>query len=69
MNCAECGRPLSADEIGANRKFLGPRRESFLCLSCLADGLGADEERLKEKIEEYRRMGCVFFAPLKAAEE
>ena len=61
--CEACGKPLTSDEIGATRKFLGPRRTKYLCLSCLSAELGADPGKLREKIEDYRRMGCVYFSP------
>ncbi len=61
--CAVCGKPLASDEIGATRKFLGPRRTKYFCLFCLSAELGADPEKLREKIEDYRRMGCVYFSP------
>ena len=62
-DCEACGKPLTSDEIGATRKFLGPRRTKYLCLSCLSAELGADPGKLREKIEDYRRMGCVYFSP------
>jgi hypothetical protein len=37
--------------------------ESFLCLSCLADHFEVPEQALRQKIKEFREMGCTLFNP------
>lgn len=61
MQCILCGASVSFDEAGLNKKLLGRDTKSFLCLTCLAKRFGVTQERLQEKIEEYRRMGCLLF--------
>ena len=60
MNCARCSRPLVYDECGLNRKYHAGT--DMLCISCLADALGVTEARLQEKIEEFRKAGCLYFS-------
>lgn len=59
MNCAQCGRGVTYDECGLNRKF-NAGKDTF-CIRCLAKRLDVTEERLKEKIEEFRKAGCLYF--------
>ena len=60
MTCVRCAASLTYDEGGLNRKFNAG--EDALCIRCLAEKLGASEARLKEKAEEYRRAGCLYFS-------
>lgn len=60
MNCAHCGHGLTYDEYGLNRKFNSGK--DLLCISCLAKRLDVTEVRLKEKIEEFQRAGCLYFS-------
>lgn len=60
MNCAECDHELTYDECGLNRKF--NTGKDLLCIRCLAGRLDVTEERLKEKMEEFRRAGCLYFS-------
>ena len=59
--CAQCGRPVSKDEIGLTKKLVNRGCESFLCLRCLAERFGVSETLLEEKIVQFRRMGCTLF--------
>lgn len=59
MNCEKCEKALTFDEYGLDRKYNGGKP---LCLGCLAQKFGVSEERLKEKIEEFRASGCLMFA-------
>lgn len=61
MYCKRCGRPVSYDEAGLNKKLIRRDASEFLCLACLADRFGVTEERLREKTEEYRKSGCLLF--------
>ena len=66
MNCACCDRPLTYDEYGLNRKFHAGR--DMLCIGCLAEDLDVTQERLKEKMEELRKAGCMYFSRRKNVE-
>ena len=35
--------------------------EGFCCKACLAKEFGVTEERITEKIEEWRESGCLLF--------
>lgn len=59
MTCAVCGKALTFNELGLNAKFNA--NAGRLCLDCLARKCGVPRERLLEKIEEFRRAGCVMF--------
>ncbi len=60
-SCKKCGRKLKNDEIALNKKLIHPELESFLCLTCLAEHFKVDEEKLKEKIAFFKRIGCTLF--------
>ena len=44
MLCKHCGRPVSYDEMGLNKKLIRRDAEEFFCLCCLS-----------KKIERQRR--------------
>lgn len=64
MTCVRCAAPLTFNESGLNRKFNAGA--GALCIHCLAQKLNASEERLKEKMEEYRKAGCLYFSRTEA---
>ena len=59
--CMKCGRTLTDDEIGIHKKMINRGATEFFCLTCLAESIGSTEERLKERIEHFRRQGCLLF--------
>ncbi len=59
--CKQCGREVSGDEIGLTKKLINRSTEEFMCLPCLAKYFSCDEEILRRKIEEYRKIGCTLF--------
>lgn len=61
MMCAACGKPLTYNETGLNKKFSGRACEVFYCRKCLAVKLGVSEERLREKQNQFLRSGCRLF--------
>jgi uncharacterized protein YlaI len=63
MNCLLCNKTISFDEAGLTKKLINRDATQFLCMSCLAKKFDVSEERLKEKIEEYRQAGCRLFLP------
>ena len=61
--CAKCDASITADEIGASKKLINRgMSEGFLCIHCLAEKFGVTDERIIEKIEEWRESGCLLFA-------
>ncbi len=59
--CASCGRPLQPDETALTRKLINRGAVRFFCLSCLAEHFQVSEDVLREKIREFREMGCTLF--------
>jgi hypothetical protein len=59
--CIQCARTLSNDEIALTKKLINRGSTSFLCLSCLAKEFQVSEDLLREKIEQFRAMGCTLF--------
>ena len=59
--CTVCGRKLSRDEIALTKKLVNRGAESFFCLSCLAKKFAVSEDLLREKINQFRQMGCTLF--------
>ena len=43
------------------RKMINRGAETFYCLACLADHFELTEEILREKIKEFKAMGCTLF--------
>lgn len=64
-NCIKCGAALSCDDAGATKKLINRGAVEFMCIPCLAKKFGVTEERIKEKIEFWRKSGCALFAPVK----
>ena len=60
--CCRCGAALCGDEIGLTKKLMGKARKDFLCLDCLAEHFSCSTDLLKEKISQYKKMGCALFA-------
>ena len=62
QKCRTCGKtPLSKNEIGLNKKLIHRELKDFFCFECLANYFEIPLEDLKEKIEEFKRQGCVLF--------
>ncbi len=59
--CMKCHRKLTGDEIGLYRKLIGRDAETFLCKTCLSGRLKIREERLDEKIRQFKKLGCTLF--------
>lgn len=59
--CSQCGRPLVPDEIGLTKKMINRGMDHYFCLSCLARHFDVSEEMLRQKIIEFREMGCTLF--------
>lgn len=61
-SCIECGRSLTFDEMGMNRKMISLDVKEMRCLSCLSRKYNIGEDVLREKIEYLRRSGCTLFS-------
>ena len=61
FRCIRCGTVLEKDDIGLTRKMVNRGAREFWCVSCLADHFDLPVETLREKIEEFRAMGCTLF--------
>lgn len=59
--CVKCNRPLKRDEIALHRKLINRGAEEFMCITCLAAHFKVTEERLNEKIEQFKKDGCTLF--------
>ena len=59
--CRKCGRALKPVEIGATKKFINRGAKEFYCLTCLASEFNVTEEKLLEKIEQFKKQGCTLF--------
>ncbi len=61
MTCVTCGKDLLPDEIGATKKLVNRGATEFYCLDCLSKRFDVPRQRLEQKIEEWRSMGCLLF--------
>ena len=59
--CHICGRVLVPDECALTKKLINRGAVEFMCLSCLAEHFDVSEEVLREKIRQFREMGCTLF--------
>ena len=61
LRCVRCGAPLMKDDVAMTRKMINRGAETFYCLPCLADHFELTEDILREKIKEFKAMGCRLF--------
>ena len=59
--CTVCGAVLTQDDVGATRKLINRGATEYQCVPCLAKHFHVGEEKLREKIEEWRAYGCSLF--------
>lgn len=62
MICKKCGKPLTYNEIGLNKKLVGKTQTEFYCKRCLAEFLNVSVRRLDEKQQQFIDSGCCLFA-------
>ena len=62
VRCARCGAVLEKDDIALTRKIVNRGAETFFCVSCLAGHFELTEEILRNKIKEFKAMGCTLFS-------
>ena len=61
MDCKQCGRALTGDEIALHKRMIHRGAKEHLCLSCMAAYFSCTEDLLREKIAYFRRIGCLLF--------
>lgn len=61
MTCKKCGKPLTYNEIGLNKKLVGKTQTEFYCKRCLAEFLNVSVQRLDEKQQQFIDSGCCLF--------
>ena len=62
IRCSSCSKEnVDKDTIAINKKLLGRKIEDFYCLDCLATYLNVSVEDIKDKIEQFKEMGCDLF--------
>jgi len=61
--CIKCGGKLTQFDIGLHRKLINRGATEFMCIPCLAKKFKVTEERMWQKIEEFRDWGCTLFPP------
>jgi len=62
VDCFICGKEnLTRNEIGLNKKLIGPNVAKFHCDGCLAEYLEISNEELLERIQEFKDSGCTLF--------
>ncbi len=59
--CIRCGVSLTKDDMGLTRKMINRGATGFLCIRCLAGHFQLTEDILREKIREFKAMGCTLF--------
>lgn len=62
-SCFQCGRAVSPDEIGLTKKLINRGATKWLCYACLSRRFDVSVDVLLRKVEEFREMGCLLFAP------
>ena len=60
-HCICCGVFLTKDDIGLTRKMINRGATEFFCIPCLADHFQLPENVLRNKIREFKAMGCTLF--------
>ncbi len=62
--CCRCDTPLTRDEIGLTKKLINRGTTEYLCYACMAAHFRVTVEVLRQKVAEFREMGCTLFDPL-----
>lgn len=59
--CMQCGRHLSADEIGLHKKLINRGARRFMCIDCMAAHYQTTVAAMQERIAHFRATGCSLF--------
>ncbi len=60
--CIKCGKILNGDEIGLTKKIINRGATEYMCIHCLAKKFKVSEELLEQKIQDFKKQGCLLFA-------
>ena len=60
-HCMECGRELTHDEIGLHKKMINRGATQYLCITCLAAYYSTTDDAMRERIDHFRKQGCLLF--------
>lgn len=61
LECVDCKKILTKDEVALCRKLIAENTEDLMCLDCFAVFMGCAVEDLKTKISEFKEQGCTLF--------
>ncbi len=64
VNCRQCTRRLSWDEVALNQRLLGMQLGAFHCTECLAQRLTTTPAHLEGLIARFKEQGCIYFTRL-----
>ncbi len=59
--CLKCGKELSDLDIATHLKMINRGATEYMCIDCLADYYKVSRKAIEERIEFYRKSGCVLF--------
>ena len=59
--CFKCGKPLESDAIPIYKKMINRGAEEFFCIDCSSRYLNVSVDLLRQKIVEFKKMGCTLF--------
>ena len=59
--CIKCGRELEFDETALHKKLFGKTLTEHMCISCMASHFRVTEQLLRDKIVQFKEMGCLLF--------
>ncbi len=60
-SCRRCGRMLTRDEAAVTAKLIDRGTKDFYCTDCIADRFRVDAQVIRDKITQFREMGCTLF--------
>ena len=61
LRCIRCAAVLVKDDVGLTRKMINRGATEYYCIPCLADHFHLPENVLRDKIREFKAMGCTLF--------
>ena len=59
--CKECGKELTKNDLGLSKKLINRGTTEFYCIDCLSVKFDCPKEILLNKIEQFKKSGCVLF--------
>ena len=61
LRCIHCGAVLVKDDVALTRKMINRGADRFFCVPCLSVHFELEETVLRDKIKEFKAMGCTLF--------